>query len=468
MYRVKIADEILLAKKGELLSEILIKHGKAVEHPCGGKGTCGKCRVLVDGREELSCRYAVYSDISVELFSCGDIVCYTGATEQGSVTNTKNLCWCLDIGTTSLALALVDAENKSILKVITATNPQRLFGADIMSRIDYCSKNGIEGLHSLLIQKINAMISGTGVCEKIPLYVSSNVTMLHTFFGVDCSSLGVSPYTAQFLNSKTSSGEKLGLENVDAVVSLPSVHTFFGADLTAGMGYTGFSKNGKYNLLVDLGTNAEIVLYSEEGALCTSAAAGPCFEGANISCGMSAVNGAVYACERGTDGKLKVETVGDCMPSGICGTGLVDIIACLVEDGVIDESGFMECESFELSENVYINQKDIRQYQLAKSAVCSAIKTIINIKNIGFEQIETLYISGGFSSKINIRNAVKTGLIPEELAEKCVAINNSSLLGTVKYACEKSDFSEYISNAEYVDLSCNQMFSELFIDNMEF
>lgn len=468
MYKIKIGDEVLFAENGTLLSDVLINNGKAVEHPCGGRGTCGKCKVLVDGREELSCRYAVRSDICVELFSHGDIVSDTGAIEQGSVINAKDVCLCLDIGTTTLAIALVDREYKNVLKVTTATNPQRLLGADVMSRIEHCRKNGVDKLCDLLIQKVNDMISEMGVDEKLPLFVSGNVTMLHTFFGVDCSSLGVSPYTAQFLESKLSSGEKLGLDNVDEVFSLPSVHTFFGADLTAGMGYTGFPKKGKYHLLVDLGTNAEIVLYSEKGAVCTSAAAGPCFEGANISCGMSAVSGAVCACERGGDGKLNLRTVGDCTPSGICGTGLVDIIACLVENGTIDESGYMECEVFEIAPDVYIDQKDIRQYQLAKSAVYSAVKTVMNIKNVGFEQIEAMYISGGFSSQINISNAVKTGLLPVELSEKCVPINNSSLLGTVRFACEKNSLSEYVSNAEYIDLSCDPMFSELFIDNMEF
>jgi uncharacterized 2Fe-2S/4Fe-4S cluster protein (DUF4445 family) len=215
-------------------------------------------------------------------------------------------------------------------------------------------------------------------------------------------------------------------------------------------------------LLIDLGTNAEIVLFSEKSALCTAAAAGPCFEGANISCGMSATSGAVYSYSED-----KIKTISDAPAKGICGTGLVDIIAYLLDKEIMDETGYME-DDFEIAEGVSINQADIRQYQLAKSAVYSAIITLLQMKNITFDDIDKMYISGGFSAKINIENAVKTGLLPKELKNKCIAIKNSSLLGTVKYACEKNDLAIYIDNSTYVDLSANPTFSDLFIENMMF
>ena len=298
--------------------------------------------------------------------------------------------------------------------------------------------------------------------ENLDMLVSGNVTMLHTFFGIDCSSIGVAPYTPAFLDGRTVSGEKIGL-NVGTVTALPSVHSFVGADIVAGLNYVGLPKNGKYNLLVDLGTNAEIVLFDESSALCTSAAAGPCFEGANISCGMSATEGAVYEYAQG-----KIKTVGNVRPKGICGTGLVDVVAELIKIGTVDETGLMECESLEIADGVEITQADIREYQLAKSAVCAAIITLVKQKSITFDNIETVYISGGFSAKINIENATATGLLPRELKEKCVAVNNSSLLGTVKYASEKNDLSLFTENAVYVDLAASTDFSELFIKNMMF
>lgn len=463
MCKIKINDEVLFAEKGELLSDILIRNGKSVEHPCGGRGTCRKCKVLVDGREELSCQYRVVGDVSVSLFTQGEIQSETGAEIKDEITD--NMCFCLDIGTTTLALALVSLDTGNVLKVETSTNPQCIFGADVMTRIDYCRKNGIEKLQSVLVEKINEMIDDFNISKPLDMYVSANVTMLHTLFNVDCSSIGVSPYKADFLESKMEKGESIGLTKVGNVISLPSIHSFVGADIVAGMNYIGFPANEKYNLLVDLGTNAEIVLYSKNSAICTSAAAGPCFEGANISCGMSATDGAIYRFSR-KNGQIEIDTINKKSPQGICGTGLVDIVADFLNNE-IDETGFME-EDFRIYGNISLNQADVRQFQLAKSAVYSGIITLINLEKIGFEQIEKMYISGGFSAKINIENAVKVGLLPRRLKEKCIAINNSSLLGTVKFAYEKNNLNSYVENTEYVDLSTNLDFSEQFMKNMLF
>ncbi len=463
MYKVKINNEILFAQEGELLSDILMRNGKSVPHPCGGKGTCQKCKVFIDGREELSCQYRVRGDVSVSFSLQSEILSETGANIKNE--STENMCFCLDIGTTTIALALVSLDNGNVVNVETATNPQGIFGADVMTRIDFCRKNGVEKLQSVLIEKINGMIEKFNVSMQLDMYISANVTMLHTFFGEDCTSMGASPYTVKFLESRVEKGKKLGLKNIENAISLPSIHAFMGADLVAGMNYIGLPSSGKYNLLVDLGTNAEIVLYSQNSAICTSAAAGPCFEGANISCGMSATDGAICNFTR-KNGGMELETINKKAPQGICGTGLVDIVAELLGDE-IDDTGYM-AEDYKIYGNIVINQADIRQFQLAKSAVFSAIVTLINLEKIGFEQIENLYISGGFSAKIDVKNAVKVGLLPRELRAKCVAINNSSLLGNIKFAYEKNDINSYIENAEYVDLSRDSGFSELFVENMTF
>ena len=357
MCKIKINDEIIFAEKGELLSDILVRNGKSVEHPCGGKGTCRKCKVLVNGREELSCQYRVSGDVSVSLFLQSEILSETGVTVSGE--NTKNMCLCLDIGTTTIALTLVSLDTKNIVKVKTATNPQRVFGADVISRIDYCRKNGVEKLQDVLIDKINKMIGELEIQKTLDMYVSGNVTMLHTFFGVDCSSMGVAPYKARFLESKTEKGEILGFKNIENVISLPSIHSFIGADLVAGMNYIGNPEKGKYNLLVDLGTNAEIVLYSEDSALCTSAAAGPCFEGANISCGMSATDGAIYKFSR-KNSQIEIFTINEKSPQGICGTGFVDIVSQLVGEE-IDATGYME-NDYKIYGNISLNHLQNRLY----------------------------------------------------------------------------------------------------------
>ena len=459
MHKVTINGKTEYAKSGTLLSDLLISSESPTEHPCGGKGLCRKCEVLVNGRKELSCQYRITSDIEVITESEGEIYSETGAEE--SEVPSDSICFALDIGTTTLALAVVATDKKKILKVLTRNNPQRVFGADIMSRIEYCQKNGTEKLQKMLISEINSMMKASGV-QGERLFVSGNTTMLHLFFGVDCTSIGIAPYTPVFLESKTVNAEDMGISDAKTVISLPSVSAFTGADIVAGLNYIKCPESEKYSLLVDLGTNAEIVLFSRQSALCTAAAAGPCFEGASISCGMSASDGAVYSYS--ADG---IKTVGDAPVKGICGTGLIDIIAYLLKNGILDETGFME-NDFEIANGVVLTKADIRQYQLAKSAVYSAILTLIRLKDITFDDIEGLYISGGFSAKINVENAVLTGLIPRELKDKCIAVNNSSLLGTVKYSYENNDLDAICNSSAYVDLSAEAVFSDLFIENMMF
>lgn len=469
MFKVKIENSILPAFQGENLRELLIKNGFYINSPCGGNGTCGKCTVTVNGERVKSCGYSISSDISVVIPEKEEILSSSGLSEAVKKANDKdNVVFCLDIGTSTLALAMVSKADGKALKVVTKTNAQRVFGADIISRIDYCKKNSVTPLKDALINQINIMLEEIEASKPCPLFVSGNTCMLHFFFGKDASSLGFYPYTPVFLESQTISGEALGLKNVTDVLSLPCVSAFVGADLTAGLSFIEKPKDNKYNILVDLGTNAEILLFSKDKLLCTSAAAGPCFEGGNISCGMSASDGAIYSFSFDENGNKKYKTIGNSSPEGICGTGLFDIVAELLKENIIDETGYMSREDFKLTENVSFSQKDVRQFQLAKSAVRSALTTLMKLENIFFDDIEVLYISGGFSQELNINNAIFTGLLPKAVEEKIKTLNNTSLSGTVKFALDGKNPLDEFKIIEYVDLSANPDFSESFINNMDF
>ncbi len=457
MCKIIIDGKVHIAEKGTLLSSVLMNGGSRVNHLCGGKGICQKCTVIVDGKEELSCQYIINDDITVELPEKGDIESVTDIEISENQYDEK--IFALDIGTTTLALAVVSATGE-ISQVIVRNNPQRIYGADVISRIEYCTKNGISALQKILVNEINDMIYSTHVTSD-KMYVSGNTVMLHTFFGEDCSTMGVYPYIPAFLESKRISDCDLNISGVYEIESLPCIAPFVGADIVAGINSLEAPSDGKYILLVDLGTNAEIALVGKNEVICTSAAAGPCFEGVGISCGMTASGGAIY--EYSEDGYM---TIGDFAPQGICGTGLIDVIAYLLSKGIIDETGYME-NTYEIAESVYITEGDVRQYQLAKSAIYSAIITLLKNNDISFEKIEMLYISGGFSHKINMDNAVSTGLIPSELSNKYESINNSSLSGTIKYALGKNDLC-WIENTRYEDMSQASLFSELFIENMSF
>ena len=469
MFKVKIENNILSAFKGENLRDFLIKNGFYINSPCGGNGTCGKCIVKVNGEDVKSCNYVINSDISVNLPEKEDIFSNSWLTEKtDSLDNGDDCILCLDIGTTTLELAKISVKNGKLLKAITKTNPQRVFGADIISRIDYCKKNSVAPLKNTLINQLNEMLKEIEISKPLPLFVSGNTCMLHFFFGEDASSLGAYPYTPVFLDEKTVSGQALGLENVTEVKSLPCISAFVGADITAGLNVVKKPQNNRYNILIDLGTNAEILVFSKDKLLSTSAAAGPCFEGGNISCGMSACDGAIYSFSIDKNRKKTYKTIGNSTPKGICGTALFDIIAELLKENIIDETGYMPQENFEIVENIFISQKDIRQFQLAKSAVYSALVTLMKIENISFTDIENVFITGGFSQELNINNAFLTGLLPKEAKEKIKALNNTSLSGTIKFALDGKNPLDEFKSIEYIDLSANSDFSESFINNMDF
>ncbi len=463
MHNVTINGRSFKVCDNTLLSDLLIESGVATEHPCGGKGVCKKCAVSVNDKEELSCQYRIKSDITVKVDDISPVI--SEKSELSCENATENLCFCLDIGTTTLALALVSLNSKKIIDIKTAVNPQRTFGADVISRIEYCKNSqGLEKLQKWVIKEINALIDSFNMKNIPVMYVSGNTIMLHIFTGTSPLSMGVSPYTPLFLEEKEFSGESLKITGTEKIVTLPSIHAFVGADIVAGLNFLPKPEKGKHNLLVDLGTNAEIAVYGNGKVICTSAAAGPCFEGGNISCGMSALNGAIHKC----NSFGKTETIGNCTAKGICGTGLIDIIAYLLKNSYIDKTGYMENEKYEISENVFIRQKDVRQYQLAKSAVFSGIIALLNAENLTYSDIENVYLSGGFSNEINIENAVFTKLFPEELKEKCQTIGNSSLLGTVKFATNADSLSDFTKNGQYIDLSLNPDFTDLFMENIDF
>lgn len=470
MFRLKVVqnnEEQILEFSGSVpLRDFLAQNGYFVPQPCAGKGTCKKCEVIVNGKKELACRYVLSGDATVILPEREVISTVTGGQESGRLT--ENVCLCLDIGTTTLALALVSLDEKCIIRTVTAPNPQRSFGADVISRIGHCAKNGAGELQKVLLQRVRELVKElldvfhfSGV-ER--MYVAGNTTMLHLFFGVDCAALGYSPYTPAFLEKRCEKASQLGIRGVEQVIALPGVSAFVGADIVAGIHCVGVPAQGQYRILLDLGTNAEIALYSKDRILCTAAAAGPCFEGANISCGMSAGEGAVCAYSL-SDGYT---VIGGGTAKGICATGLIDAIANGLRRELIDETGYLEEDSLPICDGISLTRQDIREFQLAKSAIRAALECLLQRAGIGFDDIEGLYVAGGFSAGINVKNAAYLGLIPKALADKFRGINNASLLGTVKYACSGEALDLPLEKAGYADLSADTLFSELFVKYMMF
>ncbi len=451
------------AEAGETLSACLWRAGLAVEHPCGGRGACKKCTVTVNGHPALSCQYRIAGGETVETQAVDAIATEVGSAVGTATESAQSGRLVLDIGTTTLALALTDPSTGAIRRAVTANNPQRTFGADIISRISYASLHGVEDLTHVLREAINRLIARLEV-PVLPLYAAGNTTMLHLLLGVDPTPMGTAPYTPAFLDEKRLSPDACGLVGVSSVTILPGLAAFVGADLVAGVHHVGLPTSGHWRLLVDLGTNAEILLFSRDRLLCTAAAAGPCFEGACISSGMSATAGAI--CAYDADGGY--ETIENASPKGVCGTGLVDAVAALLDNGIVDETGYMECPAFYLCEGVSLSREDIRQYQLAKAAVHAGILALVARAGIRMDDMEQVYIAGGFATRLRVDTAVRTGLLPRALSDRITAVGNSCLSGTARWASDPVDLGIYTRMAEYVDLSSDAVFTEAFMEQMMF
>ena len=447
------------ARRGEVLSTVLTREGIYTPHPCGGRGVCQKCTVVVDGVPRLSCQYVVTHDVSVTLSEPAPAVSLSSAPDADEWP--ENFCYVLDLGTTTLALAALSPEDGRVLRTVAAANPQTAFGADVMSRITYCRHHGVAPLQRPLIECINALLRQLGGRHAPVLYVAGNTTMLHLLLGVDCSSMGVAPWTPAFTEERRVEARALGVRGVDFVHTLPCLSAFVGADALAGINRVGVSPAGGYRLLIDLGTNAEMLLFSNTKLFYTSAAAGPCFEGGIISCGMSATVGAIdsYA-----DGRY--HTVGDAPAAGLCGTGLIDVIEDLVRRGIIDEAGHLEGAAFVIAPGVTLTQEDVHQYQLAKSAVCAAVLALLDEAGVRPEQLEQVFLAGGFSLGFNVQKAIQTGLLPAAFTDKCLSCGNTSLKGAVRFACGQTEWAPLMKGARHVDLTTHPRFSERYFSGM--
>ena len=346
-----------------------------------------------------------------------------------------------------------------------------------MSRISAAREGKTEDLFKLINQQTQRIIKNfinEWKLEKIEkLIVSANTVMLHLFLNVDPSAMGEIPFTPVFLEDRFLKGEEISLP-VEDVIMLPSITSFVGADIVSGIAALDLLDSKNFpSLFIDIGTNGEMaIIDSEKKILCCSTAAGPAFEGAEIHKGTGGVLGAI--CTVRAEGKgIKITTIGDAEPIGICGSGLVDALAVLLEQGVIDETGRMDAfpEGFVLAPGISLIPKDIRQFQLAKSAILSGIKILCKNAGLSLADIKGVHVAGGFGFYVNKSNAIKTGILPPEFNNKISVWGNLSLRGA-EMALLKEDFLEkcksVVRSSSHVELSLDPDFMEEFAENMLF
>ena len=428
------------------------------------------------------------------------------ALEAGDTTGYAYGC-AVDIGTTTVVCSLHDLLTGRQLAVASAFNPQRAYGADVLARIDFSLKeNNLEKLQVLIVDQINSLIeevsAQAGIArEKIyVLSVVGNTTMQHLFLGLSPKHIAVPPFVGVLYAGLSFAAGELGIRiNPSGKVTvLPHVAGYVGADIVAGVLATSLYREERPSLLIDVGTNAEIVLASQGSLYACSAAAGPAFEGANISCGMRAGTGAIDRV-RLDEGNLKYTVIGQTAAKGLCGSGLIDVIAELLRVGLIDSTGRLltreEAEEvvgsalagrlreeadgnqFVLAEErgvpkVSLTQGDIRQVQLAKAAILAGIRILTKEMGISLEDIQRIYLAGSFGNVLNKANARTVGLIPPTVAlEKVEYAGNSAHVGA-QMNLLRSDTEnlarEVVGKIKYVELSDRMDFTEEFTEAMFF
>ena len=437
-------EQTINAQPGEKLLAVLRRAGVLIPAPCGGLGKCGKCRAELGGKTVLACRTVVTGDCTVTVQEQrGGAILSDGAavTAHGGGAG---LGAALDLGTTTLALRLYDLTTGACLGRQTAWNAQAAYGADVITRAQYCMEHpaGTGTLSRAVRRQLDEMLQalGTGTEELSQLFVAGNTIMQHLFAGLDPRSIAVAPFRPQTLFEKPDAGR---------IRYAPCVAGYVGGDITAGLLASGlYEKPGRW-LFLDIGTNGEMALGGRDGFLCCAVASGPAFEGAGISCGMTGTEGAI-AHVREDDGALCLEVIGGGEPRGICGSGLLDLAALLGRERVISASGLLlppeaapekwkkhlgEDEDgngvFYLTpdQRVYLTARDVRQLQLAKAALAAGIRVLLKKSGTDVTALEGLCIAGGFGSFLNPQSAAEIGMLPMELADKTISLGNASLTG---------------------------------------
>lgn len=442
-----------------------------IPHPCGKRGTCGKCGIDITGavcapteREKelgmrLSCQTRLFGDATVVLKGENTVAVQDGEDrefEKDGICAEYGLA--TDIGTTTLAMRLYDLDSGKLIGKAEAVNPQISDGADVMARLSAdpekmteCVKNAVADMEKKLISGINGRIDRVTV---------GNTAMLHLYFGENTDTLKTAPFEPK---------EFFG-RYVDGIYAPDCIGGFVGADLCAAVLASGMTEREETALLCDIGTNGETALIKDGRLYVASSPAGPAFEGVGISSGTVACDGAVYRVAS-EDGRIVAKTLCGKAPTGLCGSGLIDAIAVLLDLGLIDKSGKTVSEILPVCRNVTLTANDVRAFQLAKAAVCAGIRSLLEITKTPASQIKRLYICGGFGSRIDVASAKRTGLIPKEICSGVTVMGNGAITGASMMLFSKASrikCKQIAKSAVHTELGGNEIFKREFIDCISF
>ncbi|MGV8095486.1 MAG: ASKHA domain-containing protein [Mangrovibacterium sp.] len=469
-----------------------VLHEFGIEFPCGGKGTCGKCKVrLLDGEIRmagdhqrkikqlglsddwrLACFSQCTGDITLEIEQFNYLI--LADESEFAFQPREGFGIAIDLGTTTVVTQLIDLSSAKVLAVETLLNPQVKFGADLISRIQSCLDGNASEMTRIIRSAIGTMIELMLKKHKVDIQkvvLVGNTAMQLIFSGCDVTPLSAYPFNTGDLGMKTFDPHELrwNLKSAEKVQFFPSIGSFVGSDILGGIAATGLHRKEHYTALIDLGTNGEIVIGNKDQIVCASTAAGPAFEGANISMGMRAVTGAISSLNL-VNGKIEASVIGNTAPKGICGSALIDAVAILRKLEMIGMFGEINSGEgqIQIAGKVKLTQRDINEFQLAKAAIATGLNILSGKLSIGISDIEKIYIAGGFGNYINIENVVSTGMI-ELPEEKIYKMGNTALIGAKMFLFSNSGVTdEILLKTRHINLESDPNFQDIYVDKMLF
>lgn len=383
----------------------------------------------------------------------------------------------VDLGTTTIVMEAVDLESGRLMAKETSLNHQVRFGPDVLSRISHAStgEEKLEELRETIVSDLNRMIDN--ICNRLRLspediweaVIAGNSTMNHLFLGVPVRGLGQAPFSTVFTSVPPLPAGPLGLRMnpLGKVLLSPNIRSFIGGDIAAGLLAANLFESVATFAFIDLGTNGEIVIRGRDRLIATSTAAGPAFEGMNLSCGTIALDGAI---ERATwlNNELQVKTINNAPPRGVCGSGLIDLLAVFLERGLINRSGRIVGgkSQLEIVPDIFLTQEDIRQVQLACAAIKTGFRLLLDSIGLQPQDLEAFYLAGAFGQELSTTSSQVIGLIPMIDPERVFFLGNTSLAGARLLLLNRSvraKLASFIDKIEFISLASEPRFQAYFL-----
>ena len=384
-----------------------------------------------------------------------------------------------DLGTTTIAGYLIDVKGRRVVAAEGAPNPQARFGGDVISRIDHALNGDLAALRDCAVQAVDALLAalcarvGADPARVLAVSLAGNTCMHHLFLGISPDSLARAPYNPAIRAPLVLRAKDAGLHTHPAagLMMLPVIGGFVGADTVACLVSGDWLRQERLTLLVDIGTNGELVLGDQNRRAACSTAAGPSLEGAKIACGMRGAEGAIDRVWLEA-GRVRWHVIGDGPARGICGSGLIDLAAALLETGELAPSGALRGGEYRLGDTgVVLTQRDVRELQLAKAAIAAGIDLLAARLGVALDQIEAVEVAGAFGNAIRPASACRIGLLPTALEDRIVPVGNAAGDGARRALTDRSAWraAETLAlGTEFVELAAMPEFQDVFVDHLGF